>query len=309
MQKIDFSSSSIVVAGDVMLDRYWIGDTTRISPEAPVPVVHVQSTKDVAGGAANVAVNAANLGAKTSLLSVVGKDSDGEILKNILERNGVTCAFLRDESMRTIVKLRLIARNQQIVRADFEQRPDHELLLPLVSMFGEQTKSAKVVLFSDYGKGGLTHIRLMMEKALKTNVPVLVDPKGTDYSVYQGATVITPNRSEFAEVAGRWTNELDFERKAFCLRDQLKLSSLLVTRSEEGMSLFLGGKHIRIPTQAREVFDVSGAGDTVIATMAVAMGAGIGLEEAARLANIAAGIVVSKIGTAPITLEELRRNV
>ncbi|MEC5406678.1 D-glycero-beta-D-manno-heptose-7-phosphate kinase [Paraburkholderia sp. MPAMCS5] len=306
---LDCSSASVIIAGDVMLDRYWFGDSTRISPEAPVPVVHVQRTQDVAGGAANVAINTVNLGASTTLLSVVGDDQDGRVLQSLLERRNVHCTFLRDPALQTTVKLRIISRNQQIVRADFEQRPDHELLFPLAAQFREKLKACRTVVFSDYGKGGLAHLRLMLSDATAANATVLIDPKGRDYSIYRGASIVTPNRSEFAQAAGTWIGEADFERRAFKLRDTVELAALLVTRSEDGMSLFVGNRHIRIPAQAREVYDVSGAGDTVIATMAAALGAGHDIEGAARLANVAAGIVVGKIGTAPITLEELNRHV
>lgn len=306
---LDLSNAKVLIAGDVMLDRYWIGDAERISPEAPVPVVHARHTQNSPGGAGNVAVNIANLGAKAILLSVSGNDSEGVILEKLLRSYGVETTFLVDPSVPTTVKLRVIARGQQIVRVDFEGRPDHELLLPLVDQFYNHLERANAVLFSDYGKGGLAHIHQMMESAVHSHKPVLIDPKGSDYSIYRGATIITPNLDEFALVAGHWNNEADFERRAFSLRDTLELGSLLVTRSEEGMSLFLGSQHIRIPTQARDVFDVSGAGDTVIATMATAMASGYEIESAARLANIAAGIVVGKSGTTPITLEELKTYV
>lgn len=307
--RLDFSAASVVIAGDVMLDRYWIGDASRISPEAPVPVVQVQSTRDVPGGAANVAMNVSGLGAHTILLSVVGCDADGHKLEELLRGSGVEPVFWRDASLSTTVKLRIVARHQQVVRADFEGRPDHETLLPLVDRFCELVRAAGVVIFSDYGKGGLTHMRLMMECANKVGTRILIDPKGSDYAGYRGATTITPNREEFALAVGRWSDESDFERRAFALRDRLELGCLLVTRSEEGMSLFLGERHIRIPTRARQVFDVSGAGDTVIATMATSIAAGHDIESAARLANAAAGIVVGKSGTAPVTLEELKAHV
>lgn len=309
MAGLDFSRAAVLIAGDVMLDRYWVGDTTRISPEAPVPVVHVRQVRETPGGAANVAANVANLGAHAALLSVVGDDRDGLALEDLLRGYGAEPVFLRDPTLPTTVKLRVVARNQQVVRADFEGCPAHELLLPLVDRFCERVDAVGAVVFSDYGKGGLAHVQRMMECARKTRKVVLVDPKGADYSAYRGATTITPNREEFALVAGRWHDEADFERRAFALRDALELGSLLVTRSEEGMSLFLGAQHIRIPTQAREVFDVSGAGDTVISTMAAAMAAGSDIEAAARLANVAAGIVVGKAGTTPITLEEIQAHV
>ncbi len=292
-----------------MLDRYWYGDTTRISPEAPVPVVLVRQVRETPGGAANVAANVANLGAKTVLFTVVGNDRDGLSLEDLLRAYGVEPVFLREPTLLTTVKLRVMARGQQVVRVDFEGCPDHELLLPLVDRFCESIGVAGAVIFSDYGKGGLVHLKRMASCARKMRVPVLIDPKGADYSPYRGSTTITPNREEFALVVGHWNGEADFERRAFALRDALDLGSLLVTRSEEGMSLFLDHKHIRIPTQAREVFDVSGAGDTVISTMAAAMAAGHDIESSARLANIAAGIVVGKADTTPITLKELQAHV
>ncbi|WP_048242952.1 D-glycero-beta-D-manno-heptose-7-phosphate kinase, partial [Burkholderia cepacia] len=303
---LNFSTSSVLVAGDVMLDRYWFGDTTRISPEAPVPVVHVSRVHTTAGGAANVAVNIANLGARTSLISVVGADAAGQDLTNILEVSNVNCQFLRADDFSTVVKLRLLARGQQVVRADFEERPERELLLPLVDLFAAELGNHATVLFSDYGKGGLCHLRNMMEHALGNDKIILIDPKGSDYSAYRGATLLTPNRDEFSQVAGHWSSESDFERKAFRMCDELELKALLVTRSEEGMSLFVDGRHTRIKAEAREVYDVSGAGDTVIATLAAALSSGYGFEDAAYVANRAAGVVVGKVGTAPITLDELK---
>lgn len=305
MINLDFSKARVVVAGDVMLDRYWHGDVTRISPEAPVPVVRVREVRETPGGAANVAHNVARLGARCTLLSVVGEDRDGHVLEDLLRDSGVQSVFLRDPSLPTTVKLRILGRLQQIVRADFEGRPDHEMLLPLVERFETCAAQADAVIFSDYGKGGLSHLRQMMKLSSAAGLKILIDPKGSDYSEYHGATTLTPNREEFAQVAGVWSDESDFELRGFSLRDRLHLGSLLVTRSEEGMSLFLGSRHIRILTRAREVFDVSGAGDTVIATMATAMAAGMDIESAARLANIAAGIVVGKAGTIPIELDEL----
>jgi rfaE bifunctional protein kinase chain/domain len=306
---LDFREAQVLVVGDVMLDRYWFGDSTRISPEAPVPVVQVESIHEVAGGAANVAINNVNLGGRTTLLSVVGNDQEGHILETLLTHSKVHCVLHCEQSLRTTVKVRLIARHQQIVRADFEQRLDHEVLLPLLDLFYEQVMTSNVVIFSDYGKGGLAHIRLMIEHAQKADITILVDPKGSDYSAYHGATVITPNKDEFAMVVGRWSDEADFERRGFALRDHLGLEALLVTRSEEGMSLFLGSRHVHISAHVHQVFDVSGAGDTVIATMAAAIGSGFDIESAARVANTAAGIVVGKVGTTPITLGELQKYV
>ncbi len=304
---LDFSAASILVAGDVVLDRYWIGDCTRISPEAPVPVVLVRETKAAAGGAANVATNVANLGAKTALVSIIGADGPGDELAALVAAAGVDVGFLRDPHHQTTMKLRIVARNQQVVRADFEETPDREILLSIVALFAEKLPAADAVIFSDYGKGGLTHLRQMMDLVKVQGKRILIDPKGADYTPYHGASVITPNRSELAQVVGRWSTEAEFAQKAFRLRDDLVLDALLVTRSEEGMSLFLGGDHIRLPTVARDVYDVSGAGDTVIATLAAALCVGADFVEAARLANRAAGIVVGKIGTSPITLDELIR--
>lgn len=309
MDEINFSHARILIVGDVMLDRYWFGDTTRISPEAPVPVVHVRQMQEKPGGAANVAVNIANLGAKSTLLSVIGNDQDGQALEYLLHGCGVETLFLRDPALPTTVKLRIIARGQQIVRTDFEGRPDHELLLPLINQFGDRSSSVDTLVFSDYGKGGLVHLQSMMDCALKSRKHILIDPKGSDYSAYRGATIITPNLEEFALAVGRWVDDADFERRAFKLRDELNLTSLLVTRSEEGMSLFLDNRHVQIPTQARQVYDVSGAGDTVISTLAAAIAAGYDIETAARLSNVAAGIVVGKVGTTPITLQELQSHV
>lgn len=302
---LDFSQASILLVGDVMLDRYWIGETTRISPEAPVPIVHVKQTRDVPGGAANVCMNMANLGAQTCLLSVVGDDDAGEKLETMLRTKGITTSFLRSEAFQTTVKLRIVTRGQQVVRADFELKPKKELLSPLTAMFEKCLDNATTVVFSDYAKGSLADIHAMIQLALSKQKQVLIDPKGTNFVPYYGATVLTPNQSEFMQVAGPWASRDEFESKAFALRDKLALNALLITRAEEGMSLFIENKHIDIPARAKEVFDVSGAGDTVIATMAVALSCGYSFEDSARLANHAAGVVVGKFGTTPITLDEL----
>ncbi len=305
----NFSDAKLLIVGDIMLDRYWFGDSTRLSPEAPVPIVLVQSVQETPGGAANVAVNAANLGPYVSLLSVAGDDAEGRLLEEMLQERQVRCMVLRDKKLQTIVKLRILARHQQVVRADFEQRPASELLLPLVDQFKQQAPQHRTVIFSDYGKGGLIHLSQMMAVARQNNMQILVDPKGLDYLPYHGANVVTPNRAEFAQVAGAWSSESDFERRAFALRDQLELGALLVTRSEEGMSLFAGSRHVRIPARAKDVYDVSGAGDTVIAILGAAIGAGYDIEHAAHIANAGAGVVVGKMGTCPITLEELNETL
>jgi rfaE bifunctional protein kinase chain/domain len=295
----------VLVVGDVMLDRYWFGDVGRISPEAPVPVVKVDRVEERPGGAANVARNAVSLGADVSLLSVVGRDEAGVKLRRLLKRDGVTALLQTDAGLSTTIKLRVIARQQQLVRVDFETPPSHEALASKLRDFQRLLRDTDAVILSDYGKGGLTHIVNMIRMAREAGKPVLVDPKGDDYSRYRGATLITPNRSEFREVAGSWKSESDLTRKAGALMRKLKARALLVTRSEEGMTLYQPGSRLHVAAQAREVFDVSGAGDTVIATLGVMMARGASLEEAVRVANRAAGIVVGKFGTAVVHPEEL----
>jgi rfaE bifunctional protein kinase chain/domain len=295
----------VLVVGDVMLDRYWFGDVGRISPEAPVPVVKVDRVEERPGGAANVARNAVSLGADVSLLSVVGRDEAGVKLRRLLKRDGVTALLQTDAGLNTTIKLRVIARQQQLVRVDFETPPSHEALASKLRDFQRLLRDTDAVILSDYGKGGLTHIVNMIRMAREAGKPVLVDPKGDDYSRYRGATLITPNRSEFREVAGSWKSESDLTRKAGALMRKLKARALLVTRSEEGMTLYQPGSRLHVAAQAREVFDVSGAGDTVIATLGVMMARGASLEEAVRVANRAAGIVVGKFGTAVVHPEEL----
>ncbi len=301
----DLSSVRLLIVGDVMLDRYWFGDVSRISPEAPVPVVKVERCEERPGGAANVARNAAALGARVALLSLVGKDEAGESLARLVAEGGIDASLHVDEGVSTTVKLRVIGRQQQLLRIDFENRPSHEVLRAKLKEFAERLPECDAVVFSDYGKGGLTHIGEMIQLARAAGKVVLVDPKGDDYSVYRGATIITPNRSEMREVVGRWRDEADLERRATELRERLELGALLVTRSEEGMSLFLPDRTIHEKAVAREVFDVSGAGDTVIATLAVMAAHGADWADAIHVANVAAGVVVGKLGTAVVTREEL----
>jgi len=299
------SGVRLLVVGDVMLDRYWFGEVSRISPEAPVPVVQVARQEERLGGAANVARNAGSLGARTTLLSVVGDDEAGRSLGRLLADGGIEAGLQVDGHIDTTVKLRVIGRQQQLLRIDFETTPTHEVLQAKLHEFERRIGDCDVVILSDYGKGGLTHIADMIRLARAAGKPVLVDPKGDDYSKYAGATIITPNRSELRQVVGQWSSEEDLVRRAQELRQQLGLDALLVTRSEEGMTLVREGETIHQPAQAREVFDVSGAGDTVIATLAVMRGAGEGWEQAMRAANLAAGIVVGKLGTAVVSREEL----
>ncbi len=305
MQLPNLTTGRILVVGDVMLDRYWFGDVERISPEAPVPVVRIARTEERPGGAANVARNAAALGARTSLLSVVGNDEAGESLRKLTAAENVASTLHRDSSVSTTVKLRVIGRQQQLIRIDFESTPSREVLADKLSDFESLLAHCDVVILSDYGKGGLTHIVRMIELARQAGKRVLVDPKGDDYSRYRGANIITPNRAELREVVGRWKDEADLAHRAERLRAELGLEALLVTRSEEGMTLFRSGSVMHDPARAREVFDVSGAGDTVIATLAVMLAAGMEMMEAVRVANHAAGIVVGKLGTAVVTASEL----
>jgi rfaE bifunctional protein kinase chain/domain len=301
-----FRQARLLVVGDVMLDRYWFGDTERISPEAPVPVVHVSKVDERLGGAANVARNAASIGAQISILGVVGDDEPGRRIEELLKAQGVKSFLQRDASLPTTVKLRVVARQQQLIRLDFEQTPTHEALLNKLEQFQSLIKDVDAVIFSDYGKGGLTHVTQMIAAARAAGKVVLVDPKGDEYSKYQGASIITPNRSELRQVIGRWKDEAELTLKAQQLREQLKLDALLLTRSEEGMSLFTAAGVEHVKAVALEVFDVSGAGDTVIATMAVALAAKWPAGQAMKLANKAGGIVVGKLGTATVSLEELQ---
>ncbi len=295
----------VLVVGEAMLDRYWHGAVERISPEAPVPVVRIERREERLGGAANVALNVRRLGAGATLLTAVGRDEAGEALQRLLADSGVESVLHVDASLSTIIKLRVIGRAQQIVRLDFETQPDHEVLAGMVDAFAEQLPSHDVVLFSDYGKGGLAHIKRMIELARAAGKPVLVDPKGIDFLRYAGASVITPNRSELAHVVGAWKDEAMLKDKIDALRAEAALGAVLLTRSEEGMTLFDDSGVVYEPTRAREVFDVTGAGDTVIAVLAALMAAGIPLVQAMRWANKAGGIVVGRFGTATVTLQEL----
>jgi len=304
----ELHKAKILVVGDVMLDRYWFGEVSRISPEAPVPIVKIESkrTKETPGGAANVAANAAALGANVALLSVIGDDEPGRTLAELLEKAGVKTNLRRDGEIATTVKLRVIGgRQQQMLRVDFETPPSHEVLLDKLADYERMISDRNVVILSDYGKGGLTHIARMIELARAQGKAVLVDPKGDDYSRYVGATIVTPNRAEFREVAGSWKTDEEFSRKAQALREELKLQALLVTLGEDGMRLFEAGGVRHEKARAREVFDVSGAGDTVIATLGVMLGAGMPLSDAVAVANQAAGIVVGKLRTAVIHPQEL----
>jgi rfaE bifunctional protein kinase chain/domain len=303
--KARLQQARVLVVGDAMLDRYLFGEVERISPEAPVPVVRVTREEHRLGGAANVALNVKALGPAAMLITVVGDDEPARKLEGLLRTQAVEVILGRDPKLFTCVKLRVIGRAQQLVRVDFENQPDHEVLADMLSDFARVVPQYDAVLFSDYGKGGLTHIPRMIELARAAGKPVLVDPKGDDYSRYAGATVITPNRAELAQVIGSWKTEAQLEERTQRLRETNRLDGLLLTRSEEGMSLFDASGHVRIPAQAREVFDVTGAGDTVIATMAAMMACGMSPRDALPIANRAGGIVVGKFGTATVSYEEL----
>jgi D-glycero-beta-D-manno-heptose-7-phosphate kinase len=300
-----FEAARLLVVGDVMLDRYWFGEVSRISPEAPVPVVHVNRTEERPGGAANVARGVAALGAAATLLSVIGRDEAGESLARLLQREKVDAVLHGDETVPTTVKLRVIGRQQQLLRIDFETPPGHDALLSKLNDFEVLLPRADCVILSDYGKGGLRHIEHMITACNVAQKPVLVDPKGDDFERYRGATLLTPNRAEFRAVAGRWQSEAELAEKAQALRESLHLQALLITRSEEGMTLYRPGEVLHVPAQAREVFDVSGAGDTVIAVLAAMLASGAALVDAVRVANRAAGIVVGKLGAAVVTRDEL----
>lgn len=305
--KFRFSQAKVLVVGDVMLDRYWFGDVSRISPEAPVPVAKIGRIDQRAGGAANVARNIASLGGKAGLLSVTGDDEAADALDALMVQDGVTSYLMRDKQIATTVKLRVIARNQQLIRLDFEEHPNREVLEQIKRKYREILPEYDAIIFSDYGKGGLLHISDMIDWAKHAGKTVLIDPKGDDYEKYAGATLITPNRAELKEVVGSWKNENDLTEKAQNLRRHLDLTAILLTRSEEGMTLFSEGEPIYQPTRAQEVYDVSGAGDTVIAGMGLGLAAGCTMPEAMHLANTAAGVVVAKLGTAVCSFDELNK--
>ena len=305
VSKQTLSQARVLVVGDAMLDRYWYGAVDRISPEAPVPVVRVTREEDRIGAAANVAYNVVTLGAQASLLTVVGDDEASHKLEALVAQTGITPHFGRDPALKTTLKLRIIGRQQQLLRVDFENAPQHEVLASQSALFAQLMPVHDAVLFSDYGKGGLAHVSQMIALARAAGKTVLIDPKGSDYSRYAGASVITPNRAELQQVIGVWSSEQELHTKAQALRAELKLDALLLTRSEEGMSLFDAAGHMQVSAQAREVFDVTGAGDTVIATLAALVAAGMSLRDAMPIANHAGGIVVGKFGTATVRYEEL----
>ncbi len=298
-------SVRILVVGDVMLDRYWFGEVARISPEAPVPIVRIERREERLGGAANVARNAAALGAYTGLLGVVGDDEAGGQVERMLGEGGIHSYLQRDPSNSTIIKLRVIGRQQQMLRIDFEDAPSGTALRDKLIQFNALLPDYDVIILSDYAKGSLVNVADMITSARAAGKIVMVDPKGDDFSRYAGASVLTPNKSELRHIVGHWSSEEQLTARAQQMRRELSLGALLLTRSEEGMTLYTEHEVRHMQAAAREVFDVSGAGDTVIATMAAMLGAGMGLWDAVQIANRAGGIVVGKLGTATVTREEL----
>lgn len=300
----------ILVVGDVMLDRYWFGEVSRISPEAPVPIAKINKIENRPGGAANVARNIASLSGNVTLLSVVGNDEPAITLKALLAQENIDTIFKFDESIKTIVKLRVLAKNQQLIRLDFEEKPSHEILSEILDIYTQIIDDYDIVILSDYGKGGLEHTTQMIKIANLHNKQILIDPKGTNYSKYKNATLITPNRKELIDAVGIWQDATEFKQKAVELKNALNLKYLLVTLSADGMSLFGdNNSQTNYSTIAQDVYDVSGAGDTVIGTLGLMLANQIPIQEAVLLSNIAAGIVVAKVGTATLSLQELIQQV
>lgn len=299
------SRVNVLVVGDVMLDRYWFGEVDRISPEAPVPVVRVARREDRLGGAANVARNIAALGAGASLLGVVGADEPGVRVSELATEAGIAASLVTDAAVPTTLKMRVLGRQQQLLRVDFEEYPGSTATHDIQQRFSRMLAGHNLVVLSDYAKGTLAHVETLISLARQAGVPVLVDPKGHSYERYRGASIITPNRSEMQDAVGRWADEADLERRAQALRGRLELEALLVTRSEQGMTLFTDQGRQHTDANAQEVFDVSGAGDTVLATLAVMRAGGLNWFDAVLWANRAGGIVVGKLGTSTVSAGEL----
>lgn len=301
----EVKQKKILVIGDLMLDRYWFGEVDRISPEAPVPVVHVARREDRLGGAANVARNIRALGAQVSLLGIIGDDEAGKKIYSLCAEVGIQAHLVVDFSIDTTLKMRVLGRQQQLLRIDFEYPPNESALMQLDQQVKALIQQHDVLVLSDYNKGVLTHIQAMIAYAKEKGIPVLVDPKGSDYQRYKGASLVTPNRSEMAQAVGAWKTEEELTHKANQLRQALDLEALLVTRSEQGMTLFAKEGRAHVDAQAQEVYDVSGAGDTVLATLAVTRATGMPWSDAILWANKAGGIVVGKLGTSVVSAEEL----
>ena len=302
----DLGQIHVLVVGDVMLDQYWFGAVERISPEAPVPIVAVDHGDKRGGGAANVALNVVGLGAQCTLLSVTGDDAEADELEQMLVSQGINVIFIKDKNYATTVKQRVISRNQQLIRLDFERRPDPELLSRCMHEFKRLSGDSQSVIFSDYGKGCLSDIAQMIEHAKKQAMPISVDPKGKSYARYRNASMITPNLAEFELVVGDIADDEQMHEKAKQLVNDIGIENLLVTLSEKGMKLFSSDDTMLYsPARAREVYDVSGAGDTVIACLGTLLASGLNLSDILEIANAAAGIVVAKLGTAVANVEEI----
>lgn len=306
----DYSDAGVLIIGDVMLDRYWHGPAGRISPEAPVPVVKVEHNEERPGGAANVAMNIASLGGQAHIIGLTGMDEPAQVLADKLTALKVNCDFVALPDYPTITKLRVLSRGQQLIRLDFEDKfenTDAELIL---SRMDNTLASVNAVILSDYAKGALEHVQRFIQRARAAGVPVFIDPKGADFERYRGATLLTPNMAEFEQVVGKVKSNEDLVEKGLGLIEQFDLDALLVTRSEHGMTLLRRGMApFHLPTQAKEVYDVTGAGDTVISVLAASVAAGKALDEACALANAAAGVVVGKLGTSTVSTIELAEAV
>jgi D-beta-D-heptose 7-phosphate kinase/D-beta-D-heptose 1-phosphate adenosyltransferase len=303
----EYKGCRVLVAGDVMLDRYWLGPASRISPEAPVPVIRVEQSEDRPGGAANVAVNLASIGVAATLLGATGADEAGERLEELLGARGVRCRFARAQGLRTTTKLRVLSRNQQLIRLDVEEPPQRETATAFAELFVRELAGQQAIVHSDYAKGALAQAPALIAHARGAHLPVFVDPKGTDFERYRGATALTPNLGEFEAVVGRCDGDDTLVTRAEALRQRLDLEFLLITRSERGMTLVQRGHPpLHLPAEAREVYDVTGAGDTVIAVLAAGIAAGADAARAAAVANLAAGLVVRKLGVASVTRAELQ---
>ncbi|WP_337164222.1 bifunctional D-glycero-beta-D-manno-heptose-7-phosphate kinase/D-glycero-beta-D-manno-heptose 1-phosphate adenylyltransferase HldE [Vibrio fluvialis] len=302
----DYSNAGVLIIGDVMLDRYWYGPTGRISPEAPVPVVKVEHNEERPGGAANVAMNIASLGGQAHIIGLTGMDEPAQVLADKLTSLSVKCDFVALPDYPTITKLRVLSRGQQLIRLDFEDKFENTDPAQILSRMEKALPAVKAVILSDYAKGALEHVQQFIQVARKAGVPVFIDPKGSDFERYRGATLLTPNMSEFEQVVGKVKSNEDLVEKGFGLIEQFDLDALLVTRSEHGMTLLRRGMDpFHLPTQAKEVYDVTGAGDTVISVLAASVSAGKPLDEACALANAAAGVVVGKLGTSTVSTIEL----
>jgi len=303
----NFSTARVLVVGDIMLDKYWHGQTSRLSPEAPVPIVHIKEQQERAGGAGNVALNISALGGQATLIGITGQDDAAKQIKNTLNTHNVKCFFTELADLPTITKLRVLSRNQQLIRLDFEEGLHTAYDAPsLLSCIEQQLATTDVVVLSDYGKGTLNDPQAIIHLARAANKPILIDPKGNDFTKYRGATLITPNLSEFEAIVGHCADEASLVEKGQRLRDELDLTALLITRSEQGMTLLQRDcSPLHLPTNAQEVFDVTGAGDTVIGVLATVLAAQENLEQATTLANYAAGISVAKLGAATVSPSEL----